>query len=474
VLKAVTAAAGLPSATACRDEALLATLLPPPPDDREAIRAVRADVVHAGNLQLAGRYAKGLELARGALGRAEALAWPPLVATARLRLGTLLGQSGALEPAQTELEQAFFEATRGAVPEVALEAAARLVYVVGVTSARYVEGRRWARFAEVALADVPDGERLRRASLLVNLAMIQAETGARDEARVLLEQALTIREAALGPEHPDVANSLGNLAIVHYATGDYDEARALLERALSIQEDVLGPEHPVVADTLNNLANVHEITGEHDEARVLHERALAISQRTLGPEHPDVARSLDNLANVHAATGNHQRAERLHEQALAMRERVLGPDHPEVANSLNNLASVAEDTGDHLRAKLLFERALSIWEKTLGPDHPELAYSLLGLARVALSQHRPQDAMPVAERAVRLREHDGMGAELLAEARFVLAEALWDLPAAAGGDPVRARALAEHARDVLRATSSGDVAGLAEVDAWLVDHGGAP
>jgi eukaryotic-like serine/threonine-protein kinase len=83
--KAVTAAAGLSSVAACRDESVLETLTPPPQDTREALRLVREDVVRVGNLERAGRYDQGLSLAREALGRAEALGWPPLVATARFR-----------------------------------------------------------------------------------------------------------------------------------------------------------------------------------------------------------------------------------------------------------------------------------------------------------------------------------------------------------------------------------------------------
>jgi tetratricopeptide (TPR) repeat protein len=471
VREAVAAASSLAPVAACRDDEVLETIAAPPEADREALRAVRADVVRARNLERAGRYGMGLELAKDALPRAEALGWPPLLAEARLQLGILLEVSGAYADAAAELERAYFAAAKGVAPEVAFDAACRLVHTVGVISARHADGLHWARLADVALEDVPDGERLARAGLLVNLAIIQSETGDHGAARASLEQALAIRELALGPEHPDVANALGNLAVVHYATGAYGEARALLERSLAIQEEVLGSEHPHVADTLNNLANVHEVTGELDEAKALHERALALARELFGPEHPHVADGLNNLANVHASLGEHQAAKALHEQALAMRERTLGPAHPEVATSLGNLASIQEGLGEHDRARVLFERALAITEAALGPEHPELALSLLGLARVALAEHRPGDAVAPAERATRLREQGGVAAELLAEAQLALARALWDAPEGAGRDPARARTLAERARDALRA--AGDerpAAELAEVEAWLETH----
>lgn len=59
--------------------------------------------------------------------------------------------------------------------------------------------------------------------------------------------ALSIREKALGPNHPDVASSHGNLGIICWGMGDVEGARHHLELALSMQEKTLGPDHPVVA-----------------------------------------------------------------------------------------------------------------------------------------------------------------------------------------------------------------------------------
>jgi eukaryotic-like serine/threonine-protein kinase len=511
--KAVTAAAGLASVAACRDAEGLKTQNPPPLADREALRAVRADVVRAGNLQQAGRYDKGLELVRDALGRAEALGWPPLVAAARLQLGTLLEKDGAYPQAETELEQAYFDAQKGVVPEVVVDAAMGLSYVVGVRAGRYVEGQRWARLAEVALEDVLDREQLRRANLLSNLAIIHNVSGAHAKAKPLLEEAIALQEHALGSEHPDMASSINNLASVNAFAGDYDEAKALHERALALWQKTLGPDHPNVAGGLTNLANDHWVTGEYDEARKLHEQAIALWEKTvgpdhpelaksllnlaavhestgdyraverlseraiallekaLGPDHPSVARGLDHLANAHGATGDYEGAKKLYQRALAIREKVLGPDHPTVASSLNSLANLHEIASDYDAAKVIHERALTIREKILGPEHPDVALSLVGLAWVALEQHRPSDAIPLAQRAVTLREQAGVQAELLAEARFALARALAEAPDDAGRDQVRASRLAEQARDDYRV--AGNSGGLAEVEAWLAAHASA-
>jgi len=61
--------------------------------------------------------------------------------------------------------------------------------------------------------------------------------------------ALTIIEEVYGPDHPEVASTLGNLGIVQRQLGEFEAARATQTRALTIEEAVYGPDHPEVAST---------------------------------------------------------------------------------------------------------------------------------------------------------------------------------------------------------------------------------
>jgi tetratricopeptide (TPR) repeat protein len=99
------------------------------------------------------------------------------------------------------------------------------------------------------------------------------------EAEPLFQRALGIREKTLGPEHPDVAESLNNLAALHYAQGKYAEAEALHQRALGIREKALGPEHPNVATVLKSYALLLRQTGRESQAAEMEARAKAIRAR---------------------------------------------------------------------------------------------------------------------------------------------------------------------------------------------------
>jgi tetratricopeptide (TPR) repeat protein len=468
VEKAVQAVAELGQLESCQDVDLLRRTSTPPKERRDEIRVARAELSKAMALRRTGAYEEGLAVARDALSHAQTLEWPPLVAEAHNQLGVLLEFAGDYARAEETLEAGYFLATEAGAPGPALVAATRLVHTVGHRLAQHEQGFRWSRHAKATLVSVPDLAQMREADLLSNLANVHYSAGSYDEAQTLHERALAIRERALGPQHPRVASSLNNLASLHAVTGSYDQAKVLFERALTIWQETLGPEHPHVATTFSNLAGVHFSTGSYEKARTLNERALAIREKALRPDHPDIAASLNNLASVHHATGSWQEAKTLHERGLAIKERALGPEHPDVAMGLDNLARVHFSTGGYEDAKMLHQRALALREKALGPAHPHLAETLVGLGRVALAQRRASEAVSLARRAVGLREDGKSPPAQVAEARFVLAQALWE----ANEDRTRAVEVAELARDDYQ--DLGNTSQLAEVDAWLAEHGGAP
>mmetsp|Transcript_16128 Transcript_16128/g.44039 ORF Transcript_16128/g.44039 Transcript_16128/m.44039 type:complete len:886 (+) Transcript_16128:261-2918(+) len=109
------------------------------------------------------------------------------------------------------------------------------------------------------------------------------------------EAELKQREKALGPRHPDVAESCSNLAILYNQKGDTARALPLYQRALAIYEKHFGPDHPEVAHTLTDLAVLHLEQGDDAVGRPLLERALVIQEKALGPDHPDVIAIKDVL-----------------------------------------------------------------------------------------------------------------------------------------------------------------------------------
>jgi len=468
VQNAAVAAADLSPVESCRDERVLELLGLPRSEQRTEIRAVREDLARVLAVQRTGRYDQGLTLARDALARAEAVGWLPLVATARLRVGSLLSLTGSLAEAESALEDAHFDALRATDPRLLVATSLRLVHVVGYKLARPADGQRWGRFAEAAIAATGDVEQLDRASLYKSLADVDIRAGDYPAAIARYEQALAIADAVLGPEHSWSLSVLSNLASARTFTGGYAEALALYERVLAVRTQVQGPEHPDVGEALHNVAHVEWQMGAYDEAEARYERALAIRSAALGPEHPDTAQTLDNLAALLITVGRHDEARALSERALAIHEARLGAEHPTVATSLTILASIDLARGDLQTTRARCDRARSIFEARLGPEHPSVATPLMCLSEVALVEGRVGEAIPLLERALTVRERSNAPGDELEEARFMLAKARWDAPEAEGRDREAAIALAERARNAHR--EAGRAEALAEVERWLAEH----
>jgi CHAT domain-containing protein len=259
---------------------------------------------------------------------------------------------------------------------------------------------------------------LARAEQLNQQVIELYRAGRYGEAIPLATEALQIRETALGPEHPDVAQSLNNLAELYRLQGNYIAAEPLYQRALRIRETALGPDHPWVAFSLNNLASLYRVQGNYGAAEPLIQRALRIWETALGPDHPDVALSLNNLAELYRVQGNYGAAEPLFQSTLRILETSLGPDHPDVAQSLNNLALLYQAQGDYGAAEPLFQRALRIYESALGPDHPDVAVSLNNLAGLHYAQGKTTEAVRYLSKGLAIEEqHLDLNLAILSDAR---------------------------------------------------------
>ncbi|HSE57709.1 MAG TPA: tetratricopeptide repeat protein, partial [Nitrospiraceae bacterium] len=89
-----------------------------------------------------------------------------------------------------------------------------------------------------------------------------------------------------GPDHVEVAVTLGNLGQLYSAQGRYTDAEPYYRRALEVREKVLGDMHPDVAKSLEEYAVLLRTMGREKEALPLESRAQGIRVRGLAPPQP--------------------------------------------------------------------------------------------------------------------------------------------------------------------------------------------
>jgi tetratricopeptide (TPR) repeat protein len=116
------------------------------------------------------------------------------------------------------------------------------------------------------------------------------------------------------------------------------------------------------------------------------------------------------------------------------------------------------------------KEALRIREATHGPDHPDVAYTLCGTAEVLVAMGRAKEAVPLAERAVALREKIEVTPGVMAVAYYIAAQARWE----ANDDRERAIELAQKAYRAHGKATTGDPDRQADIAKWLEERGASP
>jgi tetratricopeptide (TPR) repeat protein len=274
------------------------------------------------------------------------------------------------------------------------------------------------------------------AAMLEVLGSVYSEMGLQEKAEPLLTRSLSLRERVLGANDPDVAASLLALGRLKEAKADYPSARALLTRAVRIRE-ARAPA-PELAQALNQLGTtfwhlgdveragslmrraiaVEERTGGKNlhswlmnlsaveihrddlpSARALLTRAIDLAERTSGKADVQVDVALANLSDVLRADEDYAGAARLLEQALAIDEKAYGAEHVSVAYMLGELGDVLCSMGERARGVDLLDRSLRVAEHAVGPEHPALASPLEYKGRALLADGKPNEAMPLFQRA---------------------------------------------------------------------------
>ncbi|KAK7808107.1 LOW QUALITY PROTEIN: hypothetical protein U0070_009421, partial [Myodes glareolus] len=266
------------------------------------------------------------------------------------------------------------------------------------------------------------------ADLYETLGRFLKDLGLLSQAVVPLQRSLEIRETALDPDHPRVAQSLHQLASVYVQWKKFGDAEQLYKQALEILENAYGADHPHAARELEALAALYHKQNKYEQAEhfrkksviirqqatrrkgslygfaLLRRRALQLEELTLGQEKPENARTLNELGVLYYLQNNLETAEQFLKRSLEMRERLLGPDHPDCAQSLNNLAALYNEKKQYDKAEELYERALDIRRRALAPDHPSLAYTVKHLAILYKKTGRVDKAVPLYELAVEIRQ----------------------------------------------------------------------
>ncbi|MEO1367474.1 MAG: tetratricopeptide repeat protein, partial [Acidobacteriota bacterium] len=220
-----------------------------------------------------------------------------------------------------------------------------------------------------------------------------------DQARALLDDALTDAAGGGGGDALGHALVLRDLGRVDRAQARFDEAAARLREAEGRLRQ-LGADHEV-AVTLEYLGEL-EFWRENGEASEAYYREAETLHRALaGEDSLDVARTRVGLARAFHKQDRRDEIIELLGRVLEVQRQHLGDDHPMVIETQHDLA-VELIRKDNDAAAEIFSDTLERQRRLLGPDHAELIITLYNLATVRDEQDRWDEARPLLEEAWRI------------------------------------------------------------------------
>jgi len=296
--------------------------------------------------------------------------------------------------------------------------------------------------------------------ILADLGWAQLDKGDVAGARASMVEAMKLREAEFGPDHPALLSSLNDLSRLEQVQGNYDEGMAYLRQAEALIDRVFGQKDRRFCSVTTNMINGYIGWERWADARRQAERAWDVCLDILGPDHPSLGVIHMLRGECWWGLGDGAKALEEHRAAQQLMERIH-TDHPpfycqafrQQGEDLLLLGRPAEALKDAQRAAQCFDAAKM--------EGQRLAQAMLTQGSALVALHRNVEAVAPLRRSITLLEAAKSPPEDLAEVEFVLAQALWPK------SPAESRQLARDAEDKYRARKRHDVT---KVAAWRSRH----
>jgi tetratricopeptide (TPR) repeat protein len=204
----------------------------------------------------------------------------------------------------------------------------------------------------------------------------------------------------VGNDNVRRAAALDTLATCQQELGQLDDATRTRRRAVAVL-DVGAPGSAEWVAALVKLGDLCRFQGFYDQAADVLGRAVdRAAAGQLADGMPLRAMALNALGILYKDTGRYDAAADVYAEALGLITALNGPEHPDTAALWHNLAGLAHARGDPDQAVPLAARAVRLREQQLRSDHHLVAQDLAVLGAALLDKDRAGEAEPLFERAL--------------------------------------------------------------------------
>ena len=137
------------------------------------------------------------------------------------------------------------------------------------------------------------------------------------------------------------AADLSSQVLELYREKKYDEALVLAQKALEIRQRLLAQNDPLISSALINIGELYLATRKYDDAEKVFQQAITIDESNPKERALSISRLLASLAYLKIRKHNFDKAEPLLLRSLSIQEGELGPTHPTTVNAMKDYACLA-------------------------------------------------------------------------------------------------------------------------------------
>ena len=312
--------------------------------------------------------------------------------SAKMRLGTVLENSGRVEEAITNYYQVTVmqRALHGDKDPSVAEGLVNMAHALrkkGDYQASIKELKRALKIFRETLGDAHE----KVASTVDEIASLYVTIGDFNKSAAILEEVVKLKAATMGLKSRSVATTLGNLATAYECSEKFEEAMKALKKSYKIYTETGGYSSEDATSTLNRMAQLYEAMKDPNRAAVAYLGVLRGRKIQRGADHLLVGETYFRLGHALRETKQYDKALKCLKEALPIfvGQGVEMNDVKMVAEIMHEMAMINEDRGHYEDASRIYKQELSVLRKIGQPEYPFAARTLkhLGITEYKLNNY---------------------------------------------------------------------------------------
>jgi eukaryotic-like serine/threonine-protein kinase len=248
-----------------------------------------------------------------------------------------------------------------------------------------------------------------KAAILDALSKTYSSLGLFKKAVPLSDEALRLRQQALGESHRETLSTMQTLAVAYARTGQTAASVQLAEQVLELRKAAFGPDDVETIRAMISLSVICRLADQPGKAMPLADAAAELFAKKLGPEEEDTLRARQEVLAAYGDAMGQGLVESMpfdFEDLLEPMLRTLGEDHPLSMVLMDNIGLGDFRNRRYASARRVWKKNLELRLAKLGPTHSDTIRTARHLAKLYSERDNPRQALAEIDDLAKIAPED--------------------------------------------------------------------